>query len=197
MSTEPMHRFFNFVRETFGKLSQGQVDGFNAVLAATQHMRLEHRAYILATAWHETAATMQPVYERGPEYYFRKYDPRHPIGDRLGNTEPGDGYRFRGRGYVQLTGRRNYAFAGQRLAIPLAAQPDLALEPETAAKIAVTGMEQGWFTGRKLADYIDAGKCDYRNARRIINGIDKAEFIAWYAKKFETALRSAISPAEA
>lgn len=187
-----MHRFYSFVRENFGKLTQAQVDGINALLTATEGMMLEHRAYVLATSWHETATTMQPIYERGPVYYFDKYEPRTLIGQRLGNKKKGDGYRYRGRGYVQLTGRRNYAFAGQKLSIPLEDAPDLALDPEIAAKIAVTGMTEGWFTGRRLDRYITNVQCDYRNARRIVNGIDKADFIAWYAKKFQIALESNI-----
>lgn len=183
-----MHKFYNSIRENFGKLNQAQVDGINALLAATETMMLEHRAYVLATAWHETASTMQPIYERGAIYHFDKYEPRTPIGQRLGNKKKGDGYRYRGRGYVQLTGRRNYAFAGQKLSIPLEAEPDFALEPDIAAQIAVAGMSEGWFTGRRLDRYITKAKCDYRNARRIINGIDKADHIAWYAKKFQIAL---------
>ena len=55
----------------------------------------------------------------------------------------------------------------------------------------VDGMIRGWFTGRKLLDYIDGDRRDYVNARRIINGTDRAQVIAGYAMAFERALRAA------
>lgn len=179
-----MKQFFDSVRASFGALSQSQVDGFNALLLASVGMPIKHRAYILATAWHETAFTMQPIHERGQVSYFDKYEPGTKIGKDLGNTLKGDGYRFRGRGYVQLTGRRNYAKAGAALHIDLVGNPDKALEPATAAKIIVFGMSEGWFTAKKL------GSQSYVEMRRIVNGVDKAEQIAGYAVKFEAALAS-------
>jgi predicted chitinase len=56
----------------------------------------------------ETARRFTPVTEFGQPSYFNKYDAGTPIGRRLGNMQPGDGFRFRGRGYVQITGRANY-----------------------------------------------------------------------------------------
>ena len=179
-----MKQFFDSVRASFGALSQSQVDGFNALLLASVGMPIKHRAYILATAWHETAFTMQPIHERGQVSYFDKYEPGTKIGRDLGNTLKGDGYRFRGRGYVQLTGRRNYAKAGAALHIDLVGNPDKALEPATAAKIIVFGMFEGWFTAKKL------GSQSYVEMRKIVNGTDKAEQIAGYAVKFEAALAS-------
>ena len=67
--------------------------------------------------------------------------------------------------------------------------PELALNPTYAAQIMIAGMREGWFTGKKLSDYIKNGKVDYVGARRIINGTDKAQLIAGYAKQFESALR--------
>ncbi|UHQ21630.1 peptidoglycan-binding protein [Lysobacter sp. 5GHs7-4] len=57
--------------------------------------------------------------------------------DNLGNTEPGDGWRFHGRGYVQLTGRDNYERAGREIGLDLAANPELAADRNNAANIAV------------------------------------------------------------
>lgn len=57
-------------------------------------------------------------------------------GGRMGNTNPGDAYKFRGRGHIQLTGRDNYAAASKALGIDLESNPDLAADPEVAAKVA-------------------------------------------------------------
>lgn len=180
--------FFAHVRAGLfrGKLSQSQVDGLNAIEAAWDELGDDNPrklAYVLATGFHETARTMQPITEFGGKNYFKRYDGRKD----LGNTQPGDGYRFRGRGYVQLTGRTNYADWTKRLGVDLIGNPDLALNPTVAGKIAVTGMMLGAFTGTKLADYIGA-KADYSGARRIINGTDRAATIAGYAREFEAAL---------
>lgn len=180
--------FFAHVRADLfrGKLSQSQVDGLAAIAAAWDMLGdgdNRKLAYVDATAFHETARTMRPITEFGGKNYFRRYDGRKD----LGNTQPGDGFRFRGRGYVQLTGRKNYSDWTKRLGIDLVGNPDLALNAEVAGKIAVTGMMLGTFTGKKLADYIGT-RTDYTNARRIINGTDRAATIAGYAREFEAAL---------
>lgn len=176
-------KFFNTVRTHFGTLDQKQVEGFNAILNVTSDWPVSWRAYALATAWHETARTMQPIKEYGgPAYFKRMYDPRGArptVAAELGNTEPGDGVKYAGRGYVQLTGRRNYTRYG------LADRPDDAMKPDVAASILKDGMAQGVFTGKKLSDYLPG---DYVSARRIINGTDKAVAIAGYARAFESAL---------
>lgn len=182
-----MNEFFASVRAQIGPLKQSQVDGFNALLTATIGLRTEWRAYILATAWHETAFTMQPIIERGGKSYFNQYDPKHnpKKAKALGNTLPGDGYKYRGRGYVQITGRANYDKASRACSVDMVANPELALKPDLAAKIIVRGMTEGWFTGREMADYDN-----YQDMRRVVNGTDKAKDIAGYAAKFEKALRA-------
>jgi predicted chitinase len=114
------------------------------------------------------------------------------VAKRLGNTQPGDGAKYCGRGYVQLTGRRNYSEAGEHTGADLVEHPELALKPEIAAKIMLWGMEGGIFTGKKLADYLPlsgrAGFDAYTAARRIINGQDRAAEIAKEAQQFEAAL---------
>ena len=108
----------------------------------------------------------------------------------MGNTKAGDGYRYRGRGFVQITGRRNYEFVGGKIGFPLGNEPDLALDWAVARKIAREGFMNGWFTGKKITDYVNTTKTDYKNARRCINGTDKAETIAKYAVQFENALKA-------
>ena len=192
---------FDVIRPLFGgKLTQQQVDGTNHLLSMWgRYGDGDNRklAYLLATAAWETAYTMRPIHERGPKSYFKKYEPGTPIGKALGNTVPGDGYKFRGRGHVQLTGRRNYAKAGKAFGVDLVKEPDLALSPDISARVLITGCLEGWFTGKKLGDYIRDGVdatdlLDYKNARRVINGQDKAAQIASMARVFEQAVGAEI-----
>jgi putative chitinase len=150
---------------------------------------LSEIAYLLATIKWETMNTFAPIHEMGSLSYFDKYEPGTEIGDRLGNTAAGDGFLYRGRGYVQITGRENYTHIGSLLGVDLVNNPDLALDPDTAYKIAADGMRHGWFTGRRLSQYMQAnGSPDYINARRIINGLDHATDISALAQRFATML---------
>lgn len=194
--------FFNLCRDKalLGTLSQSEVDGVSAILAAcgAAGWPIGDTAYALGTAFHETAGTMQPIKELGgSSYFFRMYDPkgaRPAVAAQLGNTKPGDGALFPGRGYVQLTGRRNYLRAGTALGIDLVGNPDLAMRPDVAAKIMVLGMSQGWFTGRDLDDDIPrsglATLQQFVRSRDIINGTDKADKIAREAMAFQAALQA-------
>jgi putative chitinase len=183
--------FFDAVRANLfaGRLTQSQVDGIDAILDEWDAEGLTDNrwlAYMLATAYHETAQHMQPITEFGGVHYFDKYD-TGALAARLGNTPEadGDGYRYRGRGLVQITGHANYQKFG------LADDPDKALEPKTATKIMFLGMINGMFTGKKLKDYFHDISADWVNARRIINGLDKANAVADYGKKFMAAIDGA------
>jgi hypothetical protein len=68
--------------------------------------------------------------------------------------------------------------------------PNLALNPHTSALISIYGCLDGDFTGKKLSDYIKPGSVDYVNARKVVNGTDRANEIANYAKRWEQALRA-------
>ena len=176
-------------------LDQDEVSGCEAVLDAMAGLPLSWCAYALATAYHETAHTMQPIREfGGPKYLTRMYDitgARPALARQMGNTEPGDGVKYCGRGLVQLTWKVNYAKAGAKIGVDLVNHPDRAMVPANAARIMREGMVEGWFTGKRLKDYLPtrtAVLSQYQQARRIINGTDKAALIAGYAMQFEAAL---------
>lgn len=185
--------FFDGYRAAFGRLTQGQVDGLGLLLSSVEDYEdlpdVRWVAYMLATVKHECADTWQPIVERGPKAYFDQYNADTPIGKRLGNTLSGDGFRFRGRGYVQLTGRANYERMDGILGdVGLLLNPDRALIPAIAYQIMVVGMRDGLFTGKKLSDYLNDQVTDYIRARRIINGLDQAERIADYAETLQQIL---------
>lgn len=133
-------------------------------------------AYILATAKYETAHTMKPVREA----YWLSEQWRQ---DNLRY------YPFYGRGYVQLTWRRNYQHAGKVFGEDFVRNPNKVMQPNYAVKILVVGMMEGWFTGKKLPDYVDLEHSDFHNARRVVNGTDKASEIAQIARDYDVALK--------
>lgn len=195
--------FFDFLRKGsyLGPvLTVSEVSGCEAIFEAcgAAGWPIGWTAYALATAWHETAHTMQPITEFGGATYFRRrYDiegMNQALARELGNTRPGDGELFRGRGYVQITGRFNYTRADRELKLlgALVLQPEMALEPDIAASIMVRGMSAGWFTGKALKTYlplVGPGSWDaFLACRRIINGTDKAAEIAQAAMHFQAAL---------
>lgn len=95
-------------------------------------------AQFLAQCYHESAG-FKHMREIGDPRYFLRYDPRvDPAKARqLGNVKPGDGERYKGRGFIQITGRDNYRRAGEFLGLPLEQNPELASRPDVAARIAV------------------------------------------------------------
>ena len=192
---------WNKVRAIFGgKLTQEQVDGINIILETMDRDEFKvvdkrHAAYILATSFWETGRTMEAVKEKtdktGEQYFFRMYDingSRPQVAKRLGNTIPGDGIKFAGRGQVQLTGRTNYTNMGKYLKLDLVNKPDLLLDTKISARVLVYGLLNGSFTGVSIKKYLTSTKTDYVNARRVVNGVDKAEEIANIAKSFERAI---------
>jgi predicted chitinase len=129
-------------------------------------------AYVLATVQHETDQTYRPVVEA---YYLGPAKQKTYLSKLR--------YRpYYGRGYVQLTWKDNYKFYGNLLHLDLVGSPELALEPKTALFVLVHGFKTGAFTGRKISDYINEHHVDFLNARRCINGLDRAADIAALAK---------------
>ena len=176
-------KFFSAIRASVfgGSLSSAQVEGLDRILVALVGLPLSYAAYALATAAWETNKTMQPVREA---YWlseaWRKANLRY--------------YPHYGRGYVQITWPENYAKADDELSLDgaLVKNLDMALRPDIAAAIMRAGMVEGWFTGKKLADYLpqqgEATAAQFTNARRVINGTDKAVQIAALAVLFQNAL---------
>lgn len=176
--------FFKQIRPLFKKLSKKQVEGIEAIIDKWEALGLtdlRHLAYMLATTFHETARTMQPIAEYG-KGTGRKYG------------KPGKhGQVAYGRGYVQLTWDFNYEKADDELGLGgmLIADYNLALQPDIAAAIMFRGMQEGWFTGKKLSQYFNDKKTDFWNARRIVNGTDEATKISGYGRTFWAALKAA------
>lgn len=201
--------FFGSIRSSlFDKhLTQSQVDGINNIITELWGtLSIPQLAYVLATIYHETAKTMQPITEygcgkntpygcwktnsKGNKYCFKNGTKTQTY------TEQENPNLFYGRGYVQLTWFDNYKRMSEELFAlgvvdtvdALLVNPELANNHNIAINVTLIGMQQGLFTGKKLSDYINNNLKDYKNARRIINGTDKAELIASYAEKFEKAL---------
>ena len=186
-------KFFSSIRASLfdGSLDESQVQGINAKLAAfgAAGWPLAYAANAFATSYLETAKTMQPVREA---YWlsenWRKNNLRY--------------YPHYGRGDVQLTWERNYEKANKKLHEmgvlkadeDLTRDLDLALRPDVSAAIMVYGMEEGWFTGKKLGDYLPSDRpathAEHKSARPIINGTDRDDDLADYAIRWQAALQS-------
>lgn len=180
---------FSILRKSFGALSVSQVDELNFLVDSfdkDKSITYPQAAYMLATVWHETDKKMLPIEEYG-KGKGRKYGQKYDID---GSIYKGLDHIYYGRGYVQLTWLSNYSMARSKLGYDFVNDPSLVMRKDLAVKILITGMKEGWFTGRKLSDYINQSKKDYEGARRIINGTDKAKLIAGYAETFEKALRA-------
>lgn len=185
--------FYAKVRKSLfsGSLTQGQVDGLGVILKATESLPMKHRAYLLATAFHETAQTMQPVRETLASTDTRAVailDNAFKKGQLAWVRTPywhfdSSGKTWIGRGYCQLTHKDNYAKASAKLGIDLLSNPNKAMDPSVAVQILVRGSTEGWFTGKKLSDYTN-----YKDMRRVINGTERASIVAAYADQFEKAL---------
>jgi len=166
-------RFFSAVREKpfAGRMTQEQVDGINAILDAWESRddMKDKRwlAYMLATAKWETANTMQPIEEYG-----------HGLGRPYGNEDPDTGQAYYGRGLVQLTWKRNYQRMAALTGADLINHPELALDPKIASLIMFEGMKGGLFTGVGLPTYFNTNIDAPVAARKIINGLDRANDIA-------------------
>lgn len=198
--------FYASVRQrasgVFGtSISKSQVQGTEAILdfAERRGTPLRQLAYILATAYHESAHTMQAVRETlatTDAGAIAALEKAWNAGKLKWVKTPywrkdADGKSWFGRGLVQITHKANYQKLGLLIGVDLVKDPSKALELSTAVQILFVGMELGSFTGKSLSDYISDGRVDYEGARRVVNGTDKAALIAGYAVAFERALVAA------
>lgn len=102
----------------------------------------------------------------GPTPAQKRYDPPSNLAERLGNTRPGDGFKYRGRGPIQITGFRNYASYGQMLGLDLVARPELLEEPLYGFR--ATGL---FWKSNSLNEFADRDSEDaFRQITRRING---------------------------
>ncbi len=192
---------FAIIRLKFGSLSQEAVDNINLIVETCEKYNLSYpqTAYVLATVAWETARTFKPIEEYGKgkgrkygTWYTNSKGVKYGIAGSGGDTYLYSDYPhlYYGMGFGQLTHWVNYKFAGEQLGIDLINNPDLALQPKYAAEILIKGSKEGWFTSKKLSDYINDKSKNYYQARRVINGLDKAQQIADIAVVMEKALRS-------
>ena len=143
-------------------------------------------AQFLAQLKHESWDFTKMEEKGGSNYYKRKYDPKFApkTAKILGNTKIGDGARYYGRGYIQLTGRDNYRMAGSALGLDLLNKPELAADPATAAKIAV------WFWQNKTKDitnFADTKTVTYKINPALKGLKDRQANFAEYAKLFKVS----------
>jgi hypothetical protein len=176
----------NFPKELDSNgINRTQIQGFGIILDYWNHeypdSDLRYLAYLLATCWHESGFTMQPVEEVG-----------HGKGHNYGTPDPITGKAYFGRGLVQITWKTNYSKFSHLMNIDLVEKPELALQPIVSTQIAFLGMFGGLFTGKRLGDYFNSKTEDWVNARKIINSLDCAQKIAEYGKHFNELLKTCV-----
>lgn len=181
--------FYDYLRLRVNLTTQN-VYGFERVLdyAETNETRAADMPYILATDWWETSQTMWPVKEAfWMSESWRRRNLRY--------------YPWYGRGLIQVTWESNYRKLWQDLGKSGSVDPDAFLTWEVAIPALFYGMQSGIYTGKDLDDFIDnideSDEEDLRefiNARRIVNGTDRALAIGKLALMFERALKKAKYP---
>ncbi|PZP43577.1 MAG: hypothetical protein DI595_21130 [Agrobacterium fabrum] len=205
-------RFFASARSSIfgGRLRVAQLAGTKTMLAGFEKAMPggdpRWLAYMLATAFHETATTMQPVRETlaaSDTEAMARLDRAFAAGRLPMVRKPywrpdTEGKSWLGRGFVQLTHRRNYEAMSALTGVDLLERPERAMEAEVATAILIHGMAGGGFTGRRLADFFSDGREDWDGARAIINGSDRARLVGGYGRAFHQALVAArIEPGRA
>jgi len=164
------------VRDVFGLHSTRQRSFTGRVKAFTPQLNLSCSKYgintpvrlaaFLAQIGHESGSLAHLKEIWGPTDQQRRYEPPSNLAARLGNNTPGDGFRFRGRGLIQITGRSNYEQVGAGLGVDLIRQPELLEQPDYAVASACW-----WWQSRGLNQIADANSlAAFERITRIING---------------------------
>lgn len=180
-----------------GRLTQSQIDGVNRLIRICKSCNvtdLRHIANILAQVFHETGGRMQPVreaFQTSDKASIDALDRAWKAGRLKWVSAPYWRSGYFGRGDIQITHKANYQKLGVAIGVDLVSNPSKALDPEVSGKIAVIGMRDGLFTGKRLSHYFSGIVDDAKGARAIVNGSDKASLIATYHSSFLGALKAA------
>ncbi|MGX5665607.1 hypothetical protein ACWKW9_06485 [Rhizobium daejeonense] len=194
--------FYDRVRMSLfnGRIQPPQMQGMEAIIdhweATSPGNDDRWLAYMLATAFHETARTMQPVRETLAATDAKAIailDRAFARGQLPWVSNPywrpdAQGKSWLGRGLVQLTHKTNYAKMSPLVGADLVADPAKAMQMDVAVRIMFIGMEKGSFTGARLDQFFNPGREDWVNARKIINRLDRALQIADYGRAFYGAI---------
>lgn len=189
-------KFFTAFRSSSlsSSLSQKQVEGYDAIFDFWENSTLNDLrwlAYALATAYHETGTTIEPVREGFCDTDDCSIRAVTGLFDRgiIARNYALSGYF--GRGLVQLTHEVNYQKMGQALGIGSALRdnPSLALNLDISVEIMFQGMVDALFTGLGFSDFFNRSTSDWVGARQIINGTDRDTLVAGYARDFFDCLQ--------
>jgi hypothetical protein len=186
--------FFDVVRSKFGPLTTSQVMGFNLFIAEAERRKtyINYLSSLLGQVWWETGKTMAPVAEA---YYLgAKAD---AVRRKMRY------YPFYGRGHIQTTWETNYRKSSQIWKemtgedVDFVKNPDLLLQNKYSVPLTFEGFERGFWTGKAQDDFIDLidesddeDLREFANARRIVNGLDRAAELGQFALTFEKALKA-------
>jgi peptidoglycan hydrolase-like protein with peptidoglycan-binding domain/predicted chitinase len=157
-------------------------------------LSLNQTAYVLATAWHESAHTMKPVRETlatTDAQAKARLTKAFKAGKLPGVKRDYWSGGYYGRGHTQVTHEPNYAKASKIVGVDLVGNPDRMMEPSISIAVMLDGMVKGWFRApHSLARYITPTTADFRGARNIINGDVKKNggLIAGYAREYAALL---------
>jgi predicted chitinase len=155
ITREQMEVAYPAVRRLPGAQINRIITALDRAMSAAGIETMKQQCAFIATLLHETGGFrwLEEI-ASGDDYEGRR---------DLGNTQPGDGRRFKGRGFIQLTGRANYARAGKELALDLLQKPELAAEIDSAARIAC------WFwVTRGCNKFAEDG--NFKRTQIIVNG---------------------------
>ena len=166
--TTPKDEQPEIINKQFVPLSQNpELENFLYTKAKTAGIDGKELAQFMAQmkheSWNFTRLEEKPA---GSKYFDKKYDPKYApkTAKILGNTRIGDGERYKGRGFIQLTGRENYQRAGRALGIDLINNPELVAQPDVAAKIAL------WYWKSRVQPKVD----DFEDTAKVTRQINPA-----------------------